>query len=99
MPTPHTVITKSAKDLVKTALDLENTYGIPIINKRVSVTPMALVGANCDKDGFVRLAHVLENAANEVGINFIGGYGALVQKGATKGAAALIDIIQKTFFK
>ena len=64
-------ITKSAENLVKTALDLENTYGIPIINKRVSVTPMALVGANCDKDGFVRLAQVMEKAADTLGINFI----------------------------
>ena len=86
-------ITKSAENLVKTAQDLENTYGIPIINKRVSVTPMALVGANCDKDGFVRLALVLEKAAKELGINFIGGFGALVQKGMTKGAVNLIDAI------
>ena len=59
----------------------------------MSVTPISLVGAACDKDGFVRLAKVLERAANEVGINFIGGYGALVQKGATKGANNLIDSI------
>lgn len=86
-------ITTSAKNLVKTADELESKYGIPIINKRVSVTPISLVGAACDKDGFVRLAKVLERAANEVGINFIGGYGALVQKGATKGARNLIDSI------
>ena len=86
-------ITTCAKNLVSTANELEAKYGIPIINKRVSVTPISLVGANCDKDGFVRLAHVLEKAANEVGINFIGGYGALVQKGMTKGASNLIDSI------
>ena len=86
-------ITKSAENLVKTAEDLESTYGIPIINKRVSVTPMALVGANCDKDGFVRLAGVMEKAARELGINFIGGFGALVQKGMTRGAANLIEAI------
>ena len=86
-------ITKSAENLVKTANELENTYGIPIINKRVSVTPMALVGANCDRDGFVRLANVLERAADTVGINFIGGFGALVQKGMTKGSMNLIDSI------
>ena len=86
-------ITKSAENLVKTAVDLESTYGIPIINKRVSVTPMALVGANCDRDGFVRLAQVMEKAARELGINFIGGFGALVQKGMTKGAVNLIDAI------
>ncbi len=86
-------ITKSAENLVSTANSLESKYGIPIINKRVSVTPISLIGASCDKDGFVRLAGVLERAANEVGINFIGGYGALVQKGMTKGAANLIDSI------
>ena len=86
-------ITKSAENLVKTAIDLENTYGIPIINKRVSVTPMALVGANCDKDGFVRLAQVMERAADTLGINFIGGFGALVQKGMTRGAQNLIESI------
>ena len=86
-------ITKSAKDLVKTALDLEATYGIPIINKRVSVTPISLVGADFGPDEYVRLAGVLERAANELGINFIGGFGALVQKGMTKGAINLIDAI------
>ena len=86
-------ITKSAKDLVKTALDLEHTYGIPIINKRVSVTPISLVGADFGPEEYVRLAGVLEKAANELGINFIGGFGALVQKGMTRGAANLIEAI------
>lgn len=86
-------ITKSAENLVKTAEELEATYGIPIINKRVSVTPISLVGANADKDGYVRLAKVLENAANTLGINFIGGFGALCQKGMTLGAKNLIDAI------
>lgn len=86
-------ITNSARNLVKTADELEATYGIPIINKRVSVTPISLVGAGLDKDGFIDLAHVLERAANEVGINFIGGFGALVQKGMTKGAYNLIEAI------
>ncbi len=86
-------ITKSAENLVSTADHLETKYGIPIINKRVSLTPISLIGANADKDGYVRLAQVLERAADQVGINFIGGYGALVQKGMTKGAANLIDSI------
>ncbi len=86
-------ITKSAQNLVATADELEAKYGIPIINKRVSVTPISLVGACADRDGYVRLAKVLERAANEVGINFIGGFGALVQKGMTKGASNLIDAI------
>jgi len=86
-------ITKSARDLAKTALDLEHTYGIPIINKRVSVTPISLVGADFGPDEYVRLAGVLEKAANELGINFIGGFGALVQKGMTRGAKNLIEAI------
>ena len=86
-------ITTSAKNLVSVANELEATYGIPIINKRVSVTPLSLIGASCDSEGFVRLAGVLERAANEVGINFIGGFGALVQKGMTKGSKNLIEAI------
>ena len=86
-------ITTSAKDLVRVCEDLERTYGIPIVNKRISVTPISLVGAGLSPDGFVRLARTLERAAGELGVNFIGGYSALVQKGATKGAAALIESI------
>lgn len=92
-------ITKSAKNLVKTAEELENTYGIPIINKRVSVTPVSLVGGSLDPEGFVRLALVLERAANELGINFIGGFGALVQKGMTLGAKNLIEAIPESLAK
>ncbi len=86
-------ITTSAKNLVAVCRDLERTYGIPIVNKRISVTPISLVGAGLSPDGFVRLAHVLERASRELGVNFIGGYSALVQKGTTKGAAALIESI------
>ncbi len=86
-------ITTSARNLVAVAEDLERTYGIPIVNKRISVTPISLVGAGLSPEGFVRLAHVLERAAGELGVNFIGGFSALVQKGATKGAAALIEAI------
>ncbi len=86
-------IAKSAENLVSTAVDLEHTYGIPIINKRISVTPISLVGSNIGVDGYVRLAQVLEKAANDVGVNFIGGFGALVQKGMTKGAHNLIEAI------
>ena len=92
-------ITKSAKDLVKTAEDLEHTYGIPIINKRVSLTPVSLIGGALDPEGFVRLALVLEKAANELGVNFIGGFGALVQKGMTLGAKNLIDAIPEALSK
>ena len=86
-------ITTSAKNLVRVCEDLERTYGIPIVNKRISVTPISLVGAGLSPDGFVRLARTLERAAGELGVNFIGGYSALVQKGATKGASALIESI------
>lgn len=86
-------ITTSAKRLVSVAEDLERTYGIPIVNKRISVTPISLVGAGLSPDGFVRLAHTLERAASALGVNFIGGYSALVQKGATKGALNLIESI------
>ena len=86
-------ITTSAKKLVSVAEDLERTYGIPIVNKRISVTPISLVGAGLSPDGFVRLAHVLERAATTLGVNFIGGFSALVQKGATKGALNLIEAI------
>ena len=86
-------ITTSAKNLVRVAEDLERTYGIPIVNKRISVTPISLVGAGLSPEGFVRLAHTLERAAGELGVNFIGGFSALVQKGMTKGAASLIEAI------
>ena len=86
-------ITRSAGNLVRVCEDLEASYGIPIVNKRVSVTPISLVGGNIGPDGYVRLAHVLQRAADELGINFIGGFGALVQKGMTVGADRLIDAI------
>ncbi len=86
-------ITKSAKDLVKVCEGLEASYGIPIVNKRVSVTPISLVGGKIGPEGYVRLAHVLQRAADELGINFIGGFGALVQKGMTIGANNLIEAI------
>ncbi len=86
-------ITRSAKDLVRVAEDIEARYGIPIVNKRISVTPISLVGAGLTPDGFVRLAKVLQRAAGELGVNFIGGFSALVQKGATVGATNLIEAI------
>ena len=83
-------ITSSAKDLVKVCEELERTYGIPIVNKRISVTPVSYVGAGLSSDGFVRLAKVLDSAARELGVNFIGGYSAHVQKGSIIGADRLI---------
>ena len=86
-------ITTCAKNLVRVCEDLEKTYGIPIVNKRISVTPISYVGSGLSADGFVRLAKLLDSAARELGVNFIGGYSAHVQKGAIKGAEALIESI------
>ena len=86
-------ITRSAKNLVRVCEDLEATYGIPIVNKRISVTPISYVGSGLSSDGFVRLAKVLERAAGALGVNFIGGYSAHVQKGAIIGAQNLIESI------
>ncbi|MBK5261322.1 MAG: PFL family protein, partial [Peptostreptococcaceae bacterium] len=83
-----------AKDLVKTGEDIEKQYGIPIVNKRISVTPIAmLVGASGGDP--VKYAKVLDRAAKDVGVNFIGGYSALVQKGFSPGDKALIDSIPR----
>ena len=86
-------ITGCAKNLVKVCEELEHTYGIPIVNKRISVTPISYIGAGISPDGFVRLAKVLERAARELGVNFIGGYSAHVQKGEIIGAKNLIESI------
>ena len=77
-------ITRLAKDLVKTGEDIEREYGIPIINKRISVTPIAMLVAVSGGDP-VKYAHTLERCAQTVGVNFIGGYSALVQKGCAAG--------------
>ena len=86
-------ITTSAKDLVATGCDIEKKYGIPIVNKRVSVTPISLVGGNISPEGYVKIAHTLDRAAKNLGINFIGGFSALVQKGMTNGAKNMISVI------
>ena len=86
-------ITTSAKDLVKVGGDIEKKYGIPIVNKRVSVTPISLVGGTLSPDGYIKVAKTLDRAAREIGINFIGGFSALVQKGMTRGAENMISII------
>ena len=84
---------RSAKNLVATAEDIEKLYGIPIVNKRVSVTPVAQIGGRFTSDDYVKIAKTLDRAASDLGINFIGGFSALVQKGMTVGANALIDAI------
>ena len=76
-------VTRCAKDLVKTGEDIEREFGIPIVNKRVSVTPIALAASACKTDSYVPMALTLDAAAKTLGINFIGGFSALVQKGCT----------------
>ncbi|MFI3300666.1 MAG: PFL family protein [Candidatus Gastranaerophilales bacterium] len=82
-----------AKNLVKYANELENEYGIPIINKRISVTPISIVGEACKNPDYVKIAKTLDKIAKEVGVNFIGGFSALVEKGMTKGDKLLIESI------
>lgn len=88
-------ITTVAKDLVAVGKKIEQKYGIPIVNKRISVTPVALVGGTACKspEDFVTIAKTLDRAAHEVGVNFIGGYSALVSKGMTKSDEYLIRSI------
>ena len=86
-------ITRRAEKLVKTGQDIEWEFGIPIVNKRISVTPMAIVGNSCKTDSYVPLAIAMDRAAKECGVNFIGGFSALVQKGCTKGDWILRDSI------
>ncbi len=88
-------ITTTAKDLVATGQEIEAQFGIPIVNKRISVTPIALVGgAACQSpEDYVELAKVLDRAAKEVGVNFLGGFSALVSKGMTKSDELLMHAI------
>ena len=91
----YTKITTVAKDLVSTGCDIENQFGIPIVNKRISVTPISLVGAACCKtpEDYVKIAKALDRAALKVGVNFLGGYSALVSKGMTNSDRLLIESI------
>lgn len=86
-------ICRYAQDLVKTGNDISSEYGIPIINKRIAVTPIAMVASACQTQRIVKFALALERAARTVGVNFIGGYSALVQKGFSDGDYALIESI------
>ncbi|MEE1279883.1 MAG: PFL family protein [Oscillospiraceae bacterium] len=86
-------ITSKAKNLVSVCNDIEREYGIPIINKRISVTPIAMVAAACKNQNPVKFALTLQKCADAVGVNFIGGYSALVQKGFSAGDRELIESI------
>ena len=86
-------ITRCAKDLVKVGEDIEKEFGIPIVNKRISVTPISIVAGSCETDSYVEIAKTLDAAAITCGVNFIGGFSALVQKGCTTGDWKLIRSI------
>lgn len=82
-----------AKNLVPYAEDIENNYSIPIVNKRIAVTPISLIGESCTRKDYVKIAQTLDECANELGIDFIGGFSALVEKGFTNGDLGLIESI------
>ena len=86
-------IKKYAKNLVEYANELENDYSIPIINKRIAVTPISMIGEACTNPDYVKIAKTLDKAAREVGVNFIGGFSALVEKGFTRGDRLLMESI------
>lgn len=86
-------ITKKAENLVKTGEDIARQYGIPVVNKRISVTPISIAAAGCKADSYVSVAETLDRAAKEVGVNFIGGFSALIHKGCTPGDEILINSI------
>ncbi len=86
-------ITRRAENLVRVGSEIEKDYGIPIVNRRVSVTPISLVGGAIGPEGYLKVAHTLDRAAKNIGINFIGGYSALIQKGMTGAAANLISVL------
>ena len=86
-------ITRYAEKLVKTGEDIQHEFGIPIVNKRISVTPMALVAGASETEDYVPFAMALDRAAKTCGVNFIGGYSALVQKGMTLADEKLIRSI------
>jgi uncharacterized protein (UPF0210 family) len=86
-------IARCAENLVKVGEDIEKEYGIPIINKRISVTPIAIVAESCEDGDYVEFARTLDKAAEAVGVNFIGGFSALVHKGYTAGDRKLIASI------
>ena len=86
-------ICRRAENLVLTGEEIESEFGIPIVNKRISVTPIALVAGGCDTSDYVPFARTLDRAAKQCGVNFIGGYSALVHKGFAKGDELLLRAI------
>ena len=92
-------ITTLAKNLVPVCQEIEKEYGIPIVNKRISVTPISIVGNSCEAEDFTPFAETLDKAAKTVGVNFIGGFSALVHKGYTSGDRRLINSIPEALAK
>ena len=88
-------VTSTAEKLVKTAREIEREYAIPIVNKRISVTPIALIGASACKspEDYVKIGKTLDDAAHKVGVNFLGGFSALPAKGMTRSEELLIKAI------
>ena len=84
-------IVRRAENLVKVGREIEWEYGIPIVNKRIAVTPISIVGSTCETDSYVPLAIAMDKAAQTCGVNFIGGFSALVQKGFAPGDRELIE--------
>ena len=97
----YTRRTTLEKDLVETGMEIEREFAIPVVNKRISVTPIGIVGAAACKspEDFVKIASVLDKAAKEVGVNFLGGYSALCAKGMTKAERMLIESIPEALSK
>ena len=90
-------ITTLARHLVQTGEDISKEFGIPVVNKRISITPISLVGSSCCRTpgDYVQIAKTLDRAAKDVGVNFLGGYSAIVSKGMTKSDELLIRSIPK----
>ena len=86
-------ICRSAGKLVETGCAIEQEFGIPIVNKRISVTPISLVAASCKEENYTAIAKTLDKAANTTGVNFIGGFSALAHKGFTQSDLRLINSI------
>lgn len=105
-PDPDTVaeciyqkVVRSARNLVEAAQEAEAKFGIPIVNKRVAVSPISTVAAACQTDDYLSFAQAMDRAATEVGINFIGGFSALVHKGDTAADLKLMDAIPRALAK
>ena len=86
-------IIRYAKNLSSFAEEIENEYSIPIVNKRIAVTPISVIGESCKEFDYVYLAKVLDKAAQAVNVDFIGGFSALVEKGCTRGDRAFLESI------